>query len=257
MHYLCRRNVLHQCQSLLMLRVRGKTLHSDKVLCLTSSNQERKGTPAILSSAEIIDQAKTLTHLHYQDQFKAACLEFMERDKHRRTHLKFITAALQKIDEFGLQKDLLTYNRILDLFPKGRFVNRTFFDAVWPRPTPQMELALNILEKMELEGIRPDDTTYTILLETFGKASFPLQKCQRMGYWFDRYKNVDPYKLPSPLPSDPVELCKIALRRMDKDGSILQHKVCTHCIYLLLGLANYCLLTLVSNCTQPLPHAPT
>ena len=40
-------------------------------------------------------------------------------------------------------------------------MNRTFFDAVWPRPTPQMELALNILEKMELEGIRPDDTTYT------------------------------------------------------------------------------------------------
>ena len=234
MQHLCIRSILRQYHSLLIPRVCGRMLHLDKaVLCRTFSNEDRKETPAILSSAEIIDQAKNLTHLHYQDQFRVACLEFMDRDKHRRTHLRFITAALQKIDEFGLQKDLLTYNRILDLFPKGRFVNRTFFDAVWPRPTPQMELALNILDKMELEGIRPDNTTYTILLETFGKASFPLQKCQRMGYWFDRYKNVDPYKLPSPQPSDPVELCKIALRRMDKDGSVLQHKVIHFvCIFL-------------------------
>lgn len=188
------------------------------------SNVKGRGTPAILSPADIIDQARKQTGLHAQDQFKVALQEFLVRDKHRRTHLKFISTALEKVDEFGVQKNIQIYKDILDLFPKGRFVNRTLFDALWPRRTPQMELALRILQKMEDEGIRPDDETHEILLQVFGRASYPLQKCRRMVYWFDRYENIDPYKLKS-IPSDPVELTKIALKQMDKDGTISEHKV--------------------------------
>ena len=184
-----------------------------------------RGTPAILSPGNIIDQARRQTGLHPEDQFKMALKEFVVKDKHRRTHLKFINTALERVDEFGLQKNMQIYKDMLDLFPKGRFVNRTLFDALWPRRTPQMELALRILQKMEDEGIRPDDETQELLLQIFGRASYPLQKCRRMIYWFDRYENIDPYKLKS-IPSDPVELSKIALKQMDKEGTISEHKVC-------------------------------
>ena len=183
-----------------------------------------RGTPAILSPGDIIDQARKQIELHPEDQFKMALQEFLVRDKHRRTHLKFINTALENVDEFGLQKNIQIYKDVLDLFPKGRFVNRTLFDALWPRRTPQMELALKILQKMEDEGIRPDDELQEILLQIFGRASYPLQKCRRMIYWFDRYENIDPYKLKS-IPGDPVELSKIALKQMDKDGTISEHKV--------------------------------
>ena len=185
-----------------------------------------KGTPAILSPGDIIDQARKQTELHAQDQFNVALQEFLVRDKHRRTHLKFINAALERVEDFGLQKNIQIYKDILDLFPKGRFVNRTLFDALWPRRTPQMELALRILQKMEDEGIRPDDEIHEILLQVFGRASYPLQKCRRMVYWFDRYENIDPYKLKS-IPSDPTELSRIALKQMDKEGTISEHKVRT------------------------------
>ena len=197
---------------------------SETIFIRKFSDVKSRGTPAILSPNDIIEQARKQTGLHSQDQFKIALQEFVARDKHRRTHLKFVGTALEKVDEFGLQKDIQIYKDMLDLFPKGRFVNRTLFDALWPRRTPQMELALKILQKMEDEGIRPDDEVHEILLQIFGRASYPLQKCRRMVYWFDRYENIDPYRLKS-MPSNAVELSKVALKQMDKDGTISEHKV--------------------------------
>lgn len=208
------------------LRLRQLLGSSETMFQRNFSDVKGRGTPAILSPADIIEQAQKQTGLHPEDQFKVALDEFVVRDKHRRTHLKFISTALEKVDEFGLQRHLQIYKDMLDLFPKGRFVNKTLFDALWPKRTPQMELALKILQKMEDEGIRPDDEIQEILLQIFGRASYPLQKCRRMVYWFDRYWNIDPYRLQS-IPSDPVELSKIALKQMDKDGTISEHKVTT------------------------------
>ena len=217
---------MHSCCWTHQLRLKNLTESSGTKFLRKFSDVKRKGTPAILSPVDIIDQARKQTELHSQDQFKMALQEFVVRDKHRRTHLKFISIALERVDEFGIQKDIQIYKDMLDLFPKGRFVNRTLFDALWPRRTPQMELALKILQKMEDEGIRPDDEVHELLLQIFGRASYPLQKCRRMVYWFDRYENIDPYRLKSS-PSNPVELSKIALKQMDKDGTISEHKVYT------------------------------
>ena len=61
--------------------------------------------------------------------------------------MKFITFALHQLEEFGLQEDLLTYNRLIDIFPRDRFKPRTMLDAFWPKPYPQTDVALNILQK--------------------------------------------------------------------------------------------------------------
>ncbi|EDV28258.1 Evolutionarily conserved signaling intermediate in Toll pathway, mitochondrial [Trichoplax sp. H2] len=156
-----------------------------------------------------------------KDSFHQAIDKFNARDRQRRGHVDFIYSALSLIDKFELEQDIETYNKLLDVFPKDRFVNRSWLDVVWPKPHPQIDCALDVLTKMEEEGILPNEDTYRILYDVFGRKSFPLQKAQRIEYWFTRFKDINPYKLPSPVPTDPIELGSIALQRIaGSDGVI-------------------------------------
>lgn len=174
----------------------------------------------------ILDQAKLLSGLHQAEQFKHAMLEFKARDKYMRGHMQFISLALSKMEEFELQTNLMTYNRILDLFPKGRYNNKTLLDAVWPKPHPQIDLALKVLTKMEEWGVRPDNVTYTILVEIFGRDSPPVDKCKRIAYWFDRFESSDPYEIKGSLPECMEELGILVLSRIAPEYTEMNvHKV--------------------------------
>lgn len=130
------------------------------------------------------------------------------------------------MEEFELEKDLLTYNRLLDVLPKGRYHPKRLLDALWPRPLPQTELALELLTRMEDNGIWPDDATYSLLVEVFGKHSLPVEKCERMSYWYERYKDADPYWIDGELPKEAAELSKLAMQRIvNNDGSVTEHEV--------------------------------
>lgn len=175
----------------------------------------------------LIDSAKLHGDLEKREQFAVALKEFMSREKYRRGHMSFIRVAVHRMDEFSLEKDLLTYNRLLDIFPKGKFVPHRMLDAFWPRSFPQIDLALDLLSKMEDNGVRPDYNTHMLLIEIFGKTSFPVDKCQRIAYWFDKYENADPYWISrDDLPAAPVELTRLALKRINgSTGLITDHKV--------------------------------
>lgn len=156
---------------------------------------------------------------------------YMRREKFRRGHVKFIDVALKQMNQFQLEKDLLTYNRLIDIFPKDRFKPKTMFEAFWPKSHPQIELALRILQKMEENGVCPDYTTYKLLCEVFGKSSFPVQKCIRIAYWFQKFKDIDPYDLKENLPEDSTELCRLAMYRMlGNDAEIVDLKVKDMCM---------------------------
>ena len=182
---------------------------------------------------DLIDSAKhDHKELTSRDQFSLAVDQFLVREKYRRGHVGFIRVALQRVDEFGLENDLATYNKLLEVFPKGRFKPRRMLDSLWPRPLPQMELALELLTKMEDNGVNPSLDTYQIVKEVFGGMNFPLQKCVRMMYLFDKYENADPYMIEGDLPTNPVELARLSLKRITgEDGQIVEHKVYTPCTY--------------------------
>ena len=172
------------------------------------------------------EKAKELKNLPERERFANVLKEFMKREKFRRGHVTFIDSALIRIPEFNLEKDLLTYNRLFDLIPKNRFKSKTLFEALWPKPIPQIDLALRVLEKMEDNGIRPDDITYSLLCEIFGRTSFPVQKCVRMAILFDKYENIDPYRIIGEMPSEQWEIAKLALQRMSgKDCQIEEIEV--------------------------------
>ena len=175
----------------------------------------------------LIDSARhEHKHLGSRDQFSIAVNQFLAREKYRRGHVAFIRVALQRMDEFGLHKDLETYNKLLNVFPRGRFKPRRMLDAFWPRPLPQMELALDLLTKMEENGVNPSLETYQIVKDVFGRESFPFHKCVRLMFLFDKYENADPYQIKGEIPTDPVELARLSLKRIaGGDGNITEHQV--------------------------------
>ena len=190
--------------------------------------REREAVGGITKYSSLMEAAKTQSQLSNREQFALVLKEFMSREKYRKGHVTFITMALERMEEFKLEKDLLTYNRLLDVFPKGRYHPKRLLDALWPRTLPQCELALELLTRMEDNGIWPDAATYSLLVEVFGKHSLPVDKCERMFYWYARYKDADPYWIDGDLPEDLVELSRLALNRIVNNDSIIEHKVHTH-----------------------------
>lgn len=77
---------------------------------------------------------------------------FNKRDIRRRGHVEFIYAALKKMPEFGVERDLAVYNKLLDVFPKEVFVPRNFIQRMFNHYPRQQECGVQLLEQMENYG---------------------------------------------------------------------------------------------------------
>ena len=212
--------------------------------CLSSVKESTKQTeevqtirsPDSVLHPDLMSSQKPL--VERKEQFSRAVDEFKRREKYSKGHVEFIKAAMTRMEELDLQKDIEVYNRIISIFPEGRFVPKRMLDAIWPRSIPQLELSLEILTKMEENGIRPNQETYNLLNLIFGKMSLPVQKCIRIAYLFDKYEFADPYKYYyGDLPTDPVKLSTFILHRITAGkGQVTVHKVGACCQTLLCCL---------------------
>ncbi|XP_026155147.1 evolutionarily conserved signaling intermediate in Toll pathway, mitochondrial [Mastacembelus armatus] len=142
---------------------------------------------------------------------------FIKRDIRRRGHVEFIYAALKKMPEFGVERDLNIYNKLLDVFPKEVFVPRNFIQRMFNHYPRQQECGVQVLEQMENYGIMPNIETKVLLVQIFGEKSHPIRKYQRIMYWFPKFKHLNPYPVPQQLPKDPVDLARFSLTRIAND----------------------------------------
>ncbi|KAM4714626.1 evolutionarily conserved signaling intermediate in Toll pathway, mitochondrial isoform 1-T2 [Anableps anableps] len=142
---------------------------------------------------------------------------FTKRDIRRRGHVEFIYAALKKMAEFGVERDLSVYNKLLDVFPKEVFVPRNFIQRMFNHYPRQQECGVQVLEQMESYGIMPNIETKVLLVQIFGEKSHPMRKYQRIMYWFPKFKHINPFPVPQPLPEDPVDLARLSLTRIAND----------------------------------------
>uniref|UniRef100_A0A3Q3X7W6 Evolutionarily conserved signaling intermediate in Toll pathway, mitochondrial n=1 Tax=Mola mola TaxID=94237 RepID=A0A3Q3X7W6_MOLML len=124
---------------------------------------------------------------------------FIKRDVRRRGHVEFIYAALKKMPEFGVERDLVIYNKLLDVFPKEVFVPRNF-----------------------IQRLMPSVETKVLLVQIFGEKSHPMRKYQRIMYWFPKFKHINPFPIPQQLPENPVDLAHYSLTRIanDRDAEV-------------------------------------
>ncbi|XP_061135329.1 evolutionarily conserved signaling intermediate in Toll pathway, mitochondrial isoform X2 [Syngnathus typhle] len=125
--------------------------------------------------------------------FAEALRAFAEADVRRRGHVEFIYAALMKMPEFGVERDLAVYNQLLDVFPKEVFVPRNFIQRMFNHYPRQQECAVQLLEQMENYGVMPNVETKVLLVRIFGDKGHPR------------------------LPEDPVELARFSLKRIADD----------------------------------------
>ncbi|XP_077326464.1 evolutionarily conserved signaling intermediate in Toll pathway, mitochondrial isoform X1 [Lithobates pipiens] len=181
------------------------------------------------------DAPKALTpfeeHFFKQQKDKASFVQVLDvfcgRDVRRRGHVEMIEAALKWMPEFGLERDLEVYNKILDVFPKEVFVPRNLIQTMFNHYPRQQECAIKVLDQMETNGVIPDKNTRFLLMQTFGKLSHPMKKYQRIMYWFPRFKNTNPYPVVAGIEADPVSMSKLCLERMaaDKDARITVYQL--------------------------------
>ncbi|XP_065680995.1 evolutionarily conserved signaling intermediate in Toll pathway, mitochondrial-like isoform X1 [Hydra vulgaris] len=149
-----------------------------------------------------------------KDGFIKAVDQWINKNKVRHGHIDFIATAMKFIEPYGLGKEIEVYQKLFDVFPRDRFNNKTLLDAVWPKPHPQMHLALDILSKMEEHGVSPTLELHDLVFEIFGRASFPLKKIYNMYFWFYETKDINPYKLPEEVYKDRLNVIKAAIDRI-------------------------------------------
>lgn len=77
---------------------------------------------------------------------------YNEKDKIKRGHLEFIYAALKYMEDFGVQGDLETYKKLMDVFPKGKMIPKNLVQAEFFHFFRHQECALRMLDKMDFTG---------------------------------------------------------------------------------------------------------
>ncbi|XP_075973614.1 evolutionarily conserved signaling intermediate in Toll pathway, mitochondrial [Anticarsia gemmatalis] len=135
-------------------------------------------------------------------------------DTRRRGHVEFIYAALSKMKEFGVHKDVEVYKALVDVLPKGKFIPQNIFQSEFMHYPKQQQCAVDLLEQMEDNKVIPDTEMEQMLLNVFGTRGIPLRKFWRMMYWMPKFKNLSPWYLPDNLPDDTMELAKMAIQRI-------------------------------------------
>lgn len=60
----------------------------------------------------------------------------------------------------------------------------------------------------------PDYEMEDMLLNIFGKQGHAVVKFWRMMYWIPKFKHLNPWLLPNPVPDDALELAKLAVKQM-------------------------------------------
>lgn len=151
--------------------------------------------------------------------FLNAVRSFGAHNVRKRGHVDFIYLALRKMPEFGVERDLSVYNLLLDVFPKEVFRPRNVIQRIFVHYPRQQECGVAVLEQMERHGVMPSAETEFLLIQIFGRKSYPMLKFLRMKLWFTRFKNINPYPVPRDLPQDPLDLAKLGLRHMEPDLS--------------------------------------
>lgn len=138
-----------------------RSLHCSAV-CSTSRPNQTEFEKAVEHST----QHKEKTLITHDDLFERAARDsktkadfnrvvdvFNKADIRRRGHVEFIYAALKKMPEFGVERDIAVYNKLLDVFPKEVFVPQNFIQRMFNHYPRQQECGVQLLEQIENYGV--------------------------------------------------------------------------------------------------------
>jgi len=149
-----------------------------------------------------------------KESFEGAIDIFTDRDTRRRGSVEFIYAAMRNMERFGVHKDLGSYKKLLDVFPKGKMIPENRLQGDFFHYPKQQQCAVTLLHKMERNKVIPDEEMGDLILNVFGKYGTPYKRYCRMMYWMPKFKNLSPFPLPDELPNEALELAKLAIKQI-------------------------------------------
>ncbi|XP_060082334.1 evolutionarily conserved signaling intermediate in Toll pathway, mitochondrial-like [Ylistrum balloti] len=150
--------------------------------------------------------------------FLKALKLYEEREKvYQRGLVEFLMTGLDIMKEWGVHKDREVYKAMLATFPKEKYLPKSKWMAELGHFPKQQQCAIDILEKMQNNGVIPDEKMEQMIDERFGSSSYVVRKYLRMMYWMPKFRHANPYPIPFHLPDDPIKLAILALRRMAVD----------------------------------------
>lgn len=113
-------------------------------------NEDKKKNSSALTHGDLFDHVAGA--FKTKAAFQKAVDVYVKSEVRRRGHVEFIYAALKKMPEFGVERDLAVYNKLLDVFPKEVFVPRNFIQRMFNHYPRQQECGVQLLEQMENYG---------------------------------------------------------------------------------------------------------
>jgi len=206
--------VLRSNSTLLITSSLPRHLHTSTATRAAEGDEDKSEAD---KSAELITQ-KYFTPTDDQERnkksFEGALDIFTYKDARRRDTVEFIYGALRNMEHFGVHKDLSSYKKLLDVFPKGRYIPENRLQADFHHYPKQQDCATRLLDTMEKNKVIPDEEMGDMLINIFGKLSTPFKKYCRMMYWLPKFKNISPWLLPDTIPNDPIALAKLGIKQI-------------------------------------------
>ena len=84
-----------------------------------------------------------------KESFEGAIDIFTDRDTRRRGSVEFIYAAMRNMEKFGVNKDLGSYKKLMDVFPKEKMIPENRLQGDFSHYPKQQNCAVSLLFKME------------------------------------------------------------------------------------------------------------
>ena len=104
-----------------------------------------------MQKGKVFDQAALLAKS--RETYKKAIQIYTQRgDKYHRGHVEFIYAAMGRMKEFGVEKDLEMYKMLVEVFPKGKMIAQTVWQVEFMHYPKQQQCCIDLLDQLEDNG---------------------------------------------------------------------------------------------------------
>jgi len=105
----------------------------------------------------IVHQGEYFDKISKQERNKrtfhqALSLYLKKNHVYRRGHVEFLYAAMDRLEEFDVHRDLSTYKQLLTLFPEGKMIARGPWEVEFMYYPKQQQCCIDIMDVMETHG---------------------------------------------------------------------------------------------------------
>lgn len=139
-------NVLRTCRGFVLLFNRQ---------CVKSVQRGFHSTESCFDKRPKVDVVSVDSFNNVQNKNKKTYLDMLrvyQMEKYRSGHVEFINTALKHLDEFGVNEDLETYKKLIQVLPAGKFVPQNYIQSEFMHYPKHQQCIIDLLQKMEDNG---------------------------------------------------------------------------------------------------------